>query len=110
MEKELLAIVFSLKRFHYFVYPKKVVIYTDHRPLINIVNKPLDDIFLRLQLTFMTIQRYNAEIIFRPGRQMKFADALSSCPMESQQPTAGDVNVVRLLPMRDSTIEEEGLT
>lgn len=53
IEKELLAIKYALHRFHYFIFPKPVTVYTDHRPLINIVMKPLDDVPLRLQCSYL---------------------------------------------------------
>ena len=105
IEKELLAVVYSLKRFHYFVFPKEVTVFTDHRPLINIMLKPLGEVPLRLQKMLMAIQRYNVKLIFRPGREMKFADALSRCPMEGTPHHVEEVSVIRVLPMRDSTLK-----
>ncbi|XP_018495621.1 uncharacterized protein K02A2.6-like [Galendromus occidentalis] len=105
IEKELLAIKYAVNRFRYFIYPKLVTVYTDHRPLINIVKKPLDDVPLRLQRMLLDIQRYNAKLVYRPGREMKFADALSRCPMEASPRIQEEIRIVRLLPMRDLTVE-----
>ena len=104
IEKELLAIRYAVSRFHYFIYPKQVTVYTDHRPLINIVAKPLDDVPLRLQRMLLAIQRYNVKLLFRPGREMKYADALSRCPMAEKHDEPEDVRVIRLLPLRDKTV------
>ena len=41
IEKELLAAVFACTKFYDFTYGNKVVIETDHKPLITIVKKPL---------------------------------------------------------------------
>ena len=39
IEKELLSIVFGCERFHQYVYGKDIEVHTDHKPLLNIVNK-----------------------------------------------------------------------
>lgn len=45
IEKVLLAITFSCKKFHNYIYGHNdVTIYTDHMPLTSIINKPLDEI------------------------------------------------------------------
>ena len=41
IERELLSIVFSMNRFHSYVYGRKVVVETDHKPLISITKKSL---------------------------------------------------------------------
>ena len=41
IEKELLAVLFSMERLHTFVYGRKTEVHTDHRPLISIIKKPL---------------------------------------------------------------------
>ena len=41
IEKELLAIVFALDRFHTYIYGKRITVETDHKPLISIVKKAL---------------------------------------------------------------------
>ena len=104
IERELLAVVYALKRFHYFIYPRKVTVFTDHRPLVNIMGKALVDVPLRLQKMLMEIQRYNISLIFRPGKEMKFADALSGCPMDTDSHHIEEVRVIKTLPMRDTTL------
>lgn len=41
IEKELLAVVYGMERFHYYTYGRKVVVNSDHKPLESIVRKPL---------------------------------------------------------------------
>ena len=109
IEKELLAVAYALKRFHYFICPRKVTVYTDHRPLTSIINKAMEDVPLRLQKMLMSIQRYNVELVFRPGKDMKFADALSRCPIEDnseRREEEEEVRVIRTLPIRDATLEK----
>ena len=49
IEKELLAAVFACRKFHDFIYGRRVTIETDHKPLITIVKKPLHAAPARLQ-------------------------------------------------------------
>ena len=39
IEKELLAQVFGLEHNHQYVYGRKVILYTDHKPLVSISSK-----------------------------------------------------------------------
>lgn len=55
-EKELLAIVFSVKRFHQYVYGVKVDVQSDHKPLENILRKPLGTAPSRLQRMLLQLQ------------------------------------------------------
>ena len=41
MEKELLAVVFGLTRFHQYTYGRQVLVMNDHKPLEAILKKPL---------------------------------------------------------------------
>ena len=77
IERELLAVVFGLERFHTFVYGKPLVVFSDHKPLENIIKKPLNSTPPRLQRMLLRIQPYNAAIQYRPGKEMVYADYLS---------------------------------
>ena len=39
LDKEALAIVFGVTRFHQFVYGRHFTLYSDHQPLIHIFNE-----------------------------------------------------------------------
>ena len=44
IEKELLAVLFGCKKFHYYVYGgSKFTIQTDHKPLVGIVEKDMEN-------------------------------------------------------------------
>ena len=78
IEKELLAIVFSCKKFHTYIYGKeKIKVDSDHKPLERIFNKELNDISLRMQRMRLKLQRYDLEVRYRPGKELLLADALS---------------------------------
>ena len=77
IEKELLAQVFGLEHNHQYVYGRIVILYTDHKPLVSISSKPLASAPKRLQRLLLRLQQYDAEIRYRPGREMYLADTLS---------------------------------
>lgn len=78
LEKEMLAIVFGLKKFHTYVYGRNdVTVETDHLPLVRILDKPLQDVPLRLQKMRMTLQHYSFELVGKSGKEIPVADALS---------------------------------
>ena len=77
IEKELLAQVFGLEHNHQYVYGTKVILYTDHKPLVSISSKPLASAPKRLQRLLLRLQQYDVEIRYRPGREMYLADTLS---------------------------------
>ena len=41
IEKEMLALVYGLEKFHHYTFGRAVHIITDHKPLVAIANKPL---------------------------------------------------------------------
>lgn len=77
IEKELLAIVFASFRFEQYIYGKSVKIETDHKPLESIFMKPLLKCPKRLQRMLLQLQRFNLEVIYKPGSKMVIADTLS---------------------------------
>ena len=78
IEKELLAIVFSFKKFHSYVYGRTdVTVETDHLPLVRIIQKPLHLVPLRLQKMRMTLQHHSFELVGKSGKDIPVADALS---------------------------------
>ena len=86
IEKELLAVTFSCERFHQYIYAKKVLVETDHRPLISIILKPLDKAPARLQRMLPRLQRYDIDLVYKPGKGLYSADTLSRAHL----PTTGD--------------------
>jgi hypothetical protein len=75
--KELLAIWFGLTKFHEFVFAREVTVETDHKSLLPLFKKPLNKAPARLQRIMLAIQRYNFNVIYKPGRELIVADALS---------------------------------
>ena len=80
IERETLAIVNCVTKFHTYLFGKPFVIITDHKPLLMIHNKPLKSAPPRLQRLLVKIQGYDFQLVYRPGKQMIIADVLSRLP------------------------------
>ncbi|XP_026050672.1 uncharacterized protein K02A2.6-like [Astatotilapia calliptera] len=84
IEKETLGLVFGCGKFHSYVYGLPTfTAETDHKPLISIRKKNLNDITPRIQRMMMVLQRYDFELIYMPGKYIVLADALSRAPAPS---------------------------
>ncbi|CAB3979326.1 Transposon Ty3-G Gag-Pol poly [Paramuricea clavata] len=112
IEKETLAIVFGTTKFHQFLFGKEVLVTSDHKPLEYIFNKPLHQAPLRLQKMLLTLQRYELRIVYKPGKELFIADALSSNYLEETKETLVqelEVNKVHLtahLPISPEKYQE----
>ena len=82
IEKEMAAIVFGCTRFHQMLIGNQTIVRTDHKPLINIYEKPLIDAPKRLQMMVMVLQKYNLKFEFIKGSGNVIADALSRAPVD----------------------------
>ncbi|KAF0739490.1 Uncharacterized protein FWK35_00028159 [Aphis craccivora] len=79
IEKELLAITYAVKKFHYYIYGhNEVKIYTDHQPLVSIVKNHLEKIENnRLKQLKLKLINYYFTLEYLPGRYMYIADLLT---------------------------------
>ena len=85
IEKELLAQVFGLERHHEFVYGREITLWTDHKPLVAIMNKPLANAPKRLQRLLLRLNRYTVKIKYMPGPELYLADTLSRAYLNDVQ-------------------------
>lgn len=77
LEKEMLSIVFSVNKFHCYVFGKEMVVYNDHIPSEQILSKPLLATPMRLQKMRSKLQWYDLKVKYRKGKDMHISDALS---------------------------------
>lgn len=91
IEKETLALVYTCERFKEYIDGINVILETDHKPLIQILQtKPLDDLTPRLQKIRMRLMRYSYSINFVPGKQLILADSLSRLPVTNKTKDKGE--------------------
>ena len=84
IENEMEAVVFACTKFHDYIFNKSVTVETDHKPLVTIFKKFLDKAPARLQSMLMKLQKYNLEVIYKRGKDMHLANALSPVHIPGQ--------------------------
>lgn len=105
LDKEGLAVMFGIKRFHKYLYGRKFVICTDHKPLLSLFNemKAVPQMASpRIQRWAVTLRAYEYEIVYKPGKHHSNADALSRLPLP--QPSTEGEHEDRVLMIEDITL------
>ena len=73
IEKELLAVLFGCRKFHYYVYEcRSLTVETDHKPLVSLIQKGVDNIRSATHLL-----DYAITLVYKQGKEMVIADTLS---------------------------------
>ena len=90
LEREMLGIVFALTRFRQYVLGRHIEVYTDHKPLLPIVQKPFDDVPPRLQRWLVSLMPYDYALKYVPGKQLSCTDALSRAPVSTSDVSAAE--------------------
>ena len=110
IEKELLAIVFSVEKFDQFTFGRTVHVQSDHKPLESILKKPLHRAPKRLQSMMLRLQRYDILVSYVSGKLLYLADTLSRAFKPSKQPSPqSDLETVCMIanvPMTENRISE----
>nr|XP_055051722.1 uncharacterized protein K02A2.6-like [Misgurnus anguillicaudatus] len=87
LDKEGLTVMFGIQRFHKYLYGRKFVICTDHKPLLALFNemKAVPQMASpRIQRWSVTLRAYEYEMVYKPGKHHSNADALSRLPLPQQ--------------------------
>lgn len=112
IEKECLAILFGMEKFHQYTYGRNVEVHSDHKPLETITRKPLLDAHKRLQRMLLRLQRYDIKVVYVPGRLMYLADTLSraylpECASEGSVETEIEmINMLQYLPISEGSLQK----
>ena len=72
LEKEALAIIFGIQKFHNYLYGRKFIIHSDHKPLMYILNaaKSIPTMASpRVIRWSLMLSAYRYELRYRPGKQ-----------------------------------------
>ena len=83
IEREALAIIFAVRRFHQYIYGRPFTLVTDHRPLCKILGEkegipPLAAARMQRWALLLSAYQYNIQHI--PGKQNHCADCMSRLP------------------------------
>ena len=90
LNKEGLAIVFGVKKFHQYLFGCKFTISSDHKPLEYIFSatRPTPSLVsARIQRCTLTPSAYDYQIRYKPGKDNSNADLLSRLPLP-ESPTS----------------------
>jgi len=87
IEKELLVVVHSLKKFRHYITGYQAFVHTDHAAIKLLMNNP--DVNARIIRWLFLLQYFNLTIIYNPGKQNVVAYFLSRISL-----TAGEEGIV----------------
>ena len=78
LERECLATIWGMQKFHYFLYGKEFTLETDQKPLVSIYRKPMVEISPRIQRLIVRSFLYQPfDVQYMKGVEIPLADALS---------------------------------
>ena len=89
LDKEALAIIFGVTKFHQYLFGREFTITTDHKPLTHLFHpkKSVPQMAsARLERWALTVGAYSYSLQYRPGKENANADALSRLPLPSLPP------------------------
>lgn len=120
IEKECLAIVFALERFHQYTFGRKTIVLSDHKPLESIVRKPLHKAPKRIQGMLLRLLQYDTEVEYTKGKEMYIADTLSRAYLKDSDESSDQfsqvnavghlrINPASLQDLRDATHKDEDM-
>ena len=93
LEKEALALIFGIKKFHQYLYGRRFTLVTDHKPLTAILGpkKGIPSLAAaRLQRWAILLSAYDYKIVFKPTQAHSNADGLSRLPLPVKEPTSSE--------------------
>jgi len=84
LEKEALAVTWACEKFRSYITGLQVIVQTDHRPLVRILNtKSLDQLSPRIQRFRMRLMWFSYDVVYVPDSKLVTGDALSRAPILS---------------------------
>ena len=80
LEKEALAVIFGIAKFHKYLYGREFLLQADHMPLLGLLNEDGTISTMasaRIQRWALTLSNYQCTLEYKPGPSIGHADALS---------------------------------
>ena len=112
LERECLATIWGMEKFHYFLYCRQFTLETDQKPLVSIYRKHMVEILPRIQRLIVRSFPYQPfDVQYRKGVEIPLADALSRVtptPVEEdgiQLPIVAVNLIMSNLPVSSTEIE-----
>ena len=99
IEKEALSIIFGIKKFHQYLYGRKFLLVTDHKPLVSLLGPKAGIPTLaaaRMQRWALLLSAYQYDIVYRSTNKHANADCLSRLPLQNVD-RATEVDEVKMI-------------
>ena len=107
LDKEALAIIFGVRKFHHFIYGRSFELKTDHKPLVHIFSEKKATPVLssgRIQRWALILGAYSYTIQYKEGRNNVCADAMSRLPLKSTfHRTPKPIELIHLMEYLDTS-------
>ena len=84
IDREGLALVFGVLKFNQYLYGRKIILVTDHKPLTHLFGRNAAVLTMaspRVRCWALTLSAYNYNIQYKKGQDDSNADALSCLPL-----------------------------
>ena len=76
IEHEILGVVTGVKHIHQYLFGKQFTLYMDHKPIENLVLKPLVDTSPRVQRLMLHLSQYHMDVQYKAGKHLLLSDCL----------------------------------
>ena len=93
IECEILGVVTGVKHFHQYLFRKQFTLYTDHKPIENLVLKPLIDTSPRVQRLMLQLSQYHMDVQYKAGKHLLLSDCLSRLSNPASQEEDESLNL-----------------
>ena len=99
LDKEALAMVYGVRKFHQYLHGRTFQIQTDHKPLTHLSSAISVMVSGRMQRWALILSGYDYTIQYKEGKYMANADSLSRLPLKNPRPP----ELVHVVEHMDST-------
>ncbi len=119
IERECLAVKFGLQKFEYYLMGRHTIVESDHSPLQQIFKKNIAEASPRIQKMILWCLRFDITVIYKPGRKIPVADALSRVCLPKKQPdqtrnhevsfVSGITSPIDIARIKDASLQDSTL-
>ena len=119
IKREILGIVTGVEHFHQYLFGRQFTLYTDHKPIENLVLKPLVNTSPRVQRLMLHLSQCNMNVQYKAGKYLLLSDCLSRLPIPNMQEedeslnlhvmpieSEGNDSLVNLAQIREALVED----
>ena len=92
IEREILGMVTGVEHFHQYLFGRQFTLYTDHKPIKNLVLKPLVDTSPRIRL-MLRLTQYNMNVQYKASKYLLLSDCLSRLSNPAMQEEDESLNL-----------------